>query len=225
LTEESQVFDIRDHYRELSGLLLLVALGLAVWLGRGFFTPPEVSPETSAFSLERTEADKAYTGEDWASAEDHYRALTERDPFNGYAWYSLGDCLWQQARQLFSERDRTVRAIVQDPDRLEELRTLTQKLGEEAVACFSRAADTGRIRILARQRIAEVYTALGERGLAVEVLVQCYEDGMTTRSLRNIAAFAPLRGDPGFEELMRRDSRGPNRGGNPPSATGDEKDR
>ncbi|MFN6111379.1 MAG: tetratricopeptide repeat protein, partial [Planctomycetota bacterium] len=163
------MFDWRNHYRELIGVALLIGLGIVGWFARGLFTGPEVSAQAAAFSSERTEADKAYTRQDWNGAEEHYRAMTERDPYNGYAWYSLGDSIWRQGRRLLNDRDRTSRAIVPDPARIDELNGEIRKLGEKAIACFSRAQDTGRFRILAGQMIAEIYTAIGEKRLAVEM--------------------------------------------------------
>jgi tetratricopeptide (TPR) repeat protein len=210
------MFDWRNHYREFIGVALLIGLGIVGWFARGLFTGPEVSAQAAAFSSERTEADKAYIRQDWSGAEEHYRAMTERDPYNGYAWYSLGDSIWRQGRRLLNDRDRTSRAIVPDPARIDELNGEIRKLGEKAIACFSRAQDTGRFRILAGQRIAEIYTAIGEKRLAVEMLTKCFDDGMMIRGLRNIAEFVPLRGDPEFEELASRDPRPPIRGAGPP---------
>ncbi len=210
------MLELRNHYRELLGILLLLGLGVAGYFARGLFSGPELSPQAAAFSSEREQADEAYIQQDWSGAEEHYRAMTERDPYNGYAWYSLGDSIWRQARRLLNDRDRTSRAIVPDPARIEELNAEIRTLGEEAVASFARAQDTGRFRILAGQRIAEIYAALGEKRLAVQMLVKCFDDGMMVRGLRNIAELIPLRGDPEFEELASRDPRPPQRGSGPP---------
>lgn len=216
------MFEIHPYYRQLIGVLLLVGLGVAGWFARGLFLAPEISAQASAFSVERTEADRAYSGQDWKSAAEHFRAVTEQDPFNGFAWYSLGDSIWRQGRRLLNERDRMNRAIVPDPGRLAELNAEIRQFGEEAVASFLRARDTGRFRILAGQRIAEVYAALGEKRLAVEMLIKCYEDGMMVRGLRNVAEFVPLRGDPEFEALANRDLRAltPSGGPRPVPAAG-----
>ena len=107
--------------------------------------------------------------------------MTERDPHNGYAWYSLGDSIWRQARRQLSERGRLARALVPDSKRMDELNTQIKELGDKAVECFLHAQDTGRFRIIAGQRIAEIYSIQGEKKKAVEMLVKCYDDGMTLR--------------------------------------------
>lgn len=198
---------LQNYYRPIIALVLLVGLGVFAYQARELFTGPQVSPQAQAFSPSREKADQSYMRQDWSGAEQHYRAMTERDPFNGYAWYSLGDSIWRQARRLLSERDRATRSLVPDSARMEELNRQIKELGDKAIDCFFHAQDTGRFRILAGQRIAEIYSIQGEKRKAIEMLVKCYDDGMNLRGLKSIAEFVPLHNDPEFEELAKRDPR------------------
>jgi len=201
------MIQLQNYYRQIIALILLVGLGLLAYQARELFTGPQTSPQAQAFSSSREKADESYMRQDWTRAEEHYRAMTERDPYNGYAWYSLGDSIWRQARRLLSERDRATRALVPDATRMEELNTQIKELGDKAVDCFYHAQDTGRFRILAGQRIAEIYSIQGEKKKAIEMLVKCYDEGMTLRGLKSIAEFVPLHNDPEFEDLAKRDPR------------------
>lgn len=198
---------LRDYYRQIIALILLAGLGLFAYQYRELFTKSDVSPQAQAFSSDREKADQAYLRQDWSRAQQNYRLMTERDPFNGYAWYSLGESIWQQARRLLNERDRALRSLVADASRMEELNSELKQLGEEAVDSFMHARDTGRFRILAGRRMAEIYSVLGDKQLALKMLVDCYDDGMTLRGLKTVAEFLPLHGEPEFEDLAKRDPR------------------
>ena len=201
------MIQLQNYYRQIIALILLVGLGLLAYQARELFTGPQTSLQAQAFSPDREKADESFLRQDWGRAERNYRAMTERDPHNGYAWYSLGDSFWRQARRQLSERERLARALVPDSKRMDELNTQIKELGDKAVECFLHAQDTGRFRIIAGQRIAEIYSIQGEKKKAIEMLVKCYDDGMTLRGLKTIAEFVPLHNDPAFEELAKRDPR------------------
>jgi tetratricopeptide (TPR) repeat protein len=201
------MIQLQNYYRQIIAVVLLVGLGLLAYQARELFTGPQTPPQAQPFSPVREKADESYMRQDWSRAEQNYRSMTERDPYNGYAWYSLGDSIWRQARRQLSERDRLARALVPDSARMDELNIQIKELGDKAVECFLHAQDTGRFRIIAGQRIAEIYSVQGEKRKAIEMLDKCYDDGMTLRGLKTIAEFVPLHNDPEFEELAKREPR------------------
>ncbi|MFO0455460.1 MAG: hypothetical protein ACK5Z0_05575, partial [Planctomycetota bacterium] len=89
----------------------------------------------------------------------------------------------------------------------EELKTQLNELVAKAVECYLHPTDTVLFRNISGQRISEIYSVQGEKRKAIEMLVKCYDDGMTLRGLKTIAEFVPLHNDPEFEELAKRDPR------------------
>lgn len=198
--------------------LVLLAIGgalIGVYLLREKLLVNSVPESQSPFSAAREQGDEAFLKQDWPTAVSNYRQLTEQDPFNGYAWFSLAEATWNNVRRLINERDRMTRATVPDPKRLEELSAEILARGHEAIGYLDRARETGRFRNLAGAKMAAIHTALGEKDEAIRLLTRCYEDGMVLQGMWMMRDFVALRTEPAFEELANRDRRAYNRDAGP----------
>lgn len=77
-----------------------VSILLSVCLCSSFFVPATTQPagatqiatKQDANAL-KSEADKAYTAQDWSRAAALYGELTKAEPQSGFAWFRLGNAL------------------------------------------------------------------------------------------------------------------------------------
>jgi len=113
-------------------------------------------------------ADKAYTAQDWGSAEAQYSALTDRQPENARFWYRLGVCA--RANKHY---DKGLEAM-------QKAKTL--------------GAGKGLPAPLADYEIATTYAGMGNTALAFEFLKSSADGGfMQPARLENDAEWNALR--------------------------------
>ena len=187
-------------------LILTVIVGPAVgfYFLRPGFDAPANNSNTSAFSDERQTADRAARSQDWLTAAENFKVLTERDPFNSYAWYSLGDCKWMQSNSIQSELKRERSALEPNQARIDELHRQLREIGMSAIEDFEKAMESGRYRLIAGQYIAAVHVALDENDKALEMLEKCLDDGLPWRGIYHAPQLSGLRDDPRFVKLAER---------------------
>ena len=187
-------------------LILTVIVGSVVgfyFLRQGFDAPANNS-NTSAFSSERQTADRAARSQDWLTAAENFKVLTERDPYNSYAWYSLGDCKWMQSNPIQSESRRERMASEPNQAQIDELQRQLREIGLAAIEDFKKAMESGRHRLMAGQYIAAIHVALDEIDEACEMLGKCLDDGLSIREIWRAPQFAAIRNDPRFRQLAER---------------------
>ena len=83
--------------RDVGMLLVLAGLFYVGSLLAGSMDGDIKEPEPTSFSPARTNADRLVQANNWETASRAFRLMTERDPYDGYAWYRLGVCyrvLW-----------------------------------------------------------------------------------------------------------------------------------
>ena len=187
-------------------LILAVIVGLVVGLNflRQRFAATVDDSSASAFSTERQIADRAARDQDWFTAAANFKILTERDPFNGYAWYSLGDCKWMQSNPIQAELKRERSVPEPNQARIDELHRQLREIGMSAIEHFEKAMESGRYRLMAGQYIAAVHVALNENDNALEMLEKCLDDGLPWRGIYHAPQLSGLRDDPRFVKLSEK---------------------
>lgn len=198
-------------------LILTVIVGSVVGFNylRQYFAEPRDNSNTSAFSNERQTADRAARDQDWFTATENFKVLTERDPYNSYAWYSLGDCKWMQSNPIRAELKQERMAAEPNMVRIAELQLQLREIGLAAIANFKKAMESGRYRLMAGQYVAAIHVALGENDEALEMLEKCLDDGLSWRGIYNAPQLSELRADPRFLQLAERNRQSFLRGPNP----------
>lgn len=182
-------------------LLFVVGGGLIGFLlFRDNLARAEAEKQKAAFSPERQLADRALRRQDWATAVENFRLLTEKDPYNGYAWFSLGEAVWNQGIPIRSELIRVSRSTVPDPNRFAELNGQLADVGREAITYFEKARETARYRLTAGKKIAAIYVSIGERQKAVDILVGCVEDGLPRRDISRDPELVEVRSTQEFKD-------------------------
>lgn len=136
---------------------------------------PTENPRLGPRDRLRAEADRIGRNGDWPAAAERYRALTESDPADGYAWYRLGYALHAAGKY------------------------------EEAIPAHEKAAGFERYRTRGLYNLACALALTGDKAAAIEALERAAEAGFTNvTALRGDQDLASLQGEPGFEALVAR---------------------
>ena len=120
----------------------------------------------------KTDADKAYTVQEWKKAAALYGELTKAEPQSGFAWFRLGNAL---------------RHDQQYP---------------EALVALEKAKTLGFQPVITQAVIAGVYSASGETEKALAIIEQIAAQSAIPNLFEQDAAFAKLRGNPRYEAAV-----------------------
>jgi tetratricopeptide (TPR) repeat protein len=120
----------------------------------------------------KSEADKAYTTQDWKSAAELYGQLTKTEPQSGFAWFRLGNAL---------------RRSQQYP---------------EALAALEKAKALGFQPPVTQGMIAGVYSASGETDKALTIIEQVAQSAVLPNLFEQDAAFEKLRSNPRYQAAI-----------------------
>ncbi|MEM7454597.1 MAG: hypothetical protein AAF456_09635 [Planctomycetota bacterium] len=197
--------NIRKLIRDL--LILVVFCGAFYGLTRGIDLmgdQPAVQAEVTEYSAARIAADDAVSRGRWEDAIVELDKLIVDDPFNGHAWYTLGE---QHAALVYHYR-RNYRTAVnrgRSQDRLDMYLELIEEHTGPAIAAFERAMDFARFRNLSRVNLAHLYNVEDRDDEAIAMLRAAMEEGFSVNGglRRN---FFSLRSHPEFEELREIES-------------------
>ena len=147
---------IKKIVRDL--LILVVFCGLFYGLTKGIDfvgENPVAQTEVSEFSPARIAADDAVSRGRWEDAIVELEKLIEDDPYNGHAWYTLGE---QHASLVYHYRRNHRKAMNsgRSQERLDMYVELIEKHTAPAIEAFERAMDFARFRNLSRINLARV---------------------------------------------------------------------
>ncbi len=159
--------------------------------------------DDSDFSDERKRADVSMKKQDWEAASVDYLALTEKDPYNGHAWYRSGSSFNFQREHLFL-RMRAVRADARDQQEgsgaedmapetielLEELQAELDDLSEKAKDAFKKSKEFARYRADSLLKLAAIESYQGNNAQSLGYLEEFVENGSyTQRGLAHYRVF------------------------------------
>ena len=148
---------------------LVLMLGIAL---HGATSAQDTGATRDANSV-KTDADKAYTAQNWKNAAALYSELTKMDPKSGFAWFRLGNAL---------------RRSQQYP---------------EALAALEKAKALGFQPPVTQAMIAGVYSASGETEKALGIIDQiAAQNAVLPNLFEQDAAFEKLRGNSRYQAAI-----------------------
>ncbi len=166
----------------------------------------ELDPHS--LSLNMNAADPLFFGRQFERAAAHLLALLEQEPRFVPALFNLGRVYVEQGR--YDEAIAAFEQAIQFSGNREGRLALAQAYAlagrtEEARDILMEAREMAGTRYLPSPLIARVYLGLGERDKAFEWL----REGIEERSfwmvfLKMDPAYDPIRGDPRFQDLLKR---------------------
>lgn len=140
--------------------------------------------DDSDFSSTRRKANELLTRKDWGAAEEAFRLLTEKDPYNGYAWECYSTCIWEIRRgkiydfNMLDRTDLTDPAAVQQAD---ELSSEIEALNERNKSVLLQLKRFARYRFTALLRLANLECDRGDHQEALDYLEEFVGRGYQTR--------------------------------------------
>ncbi|HMP80236.1 MAG TPA: hypothetical protein PKD54_12345 [Pirellulaceae bacterium] len=157
-------------------------------------------------SRTRQLADLAFRRENWNQAHEHYVELTKQDPYNGYAWYMAGICLWNQSYLLQDALAGELKSEVADQAKVDSLRAQLFDIGQRALDSLEYSLNWSRYRNPSRVAMAAINTTLDRHDQAIDILSSAIQDGYFRRAGLQAPEFDPLRNDPRFQEILHQES-------------------
>ncbi len=158
--------------------------------------------EATEYSPARLSVDEALSEERWADAVGPLGEMLEADPFDGTAWYRLGNCHYNLWR-IYSYSWKALKDRGEDAERIEDFKQLANDHLYLAIDPLERAVDFASKRNAARIRLAGVLANVGRKDEACR-LIKARLDArfIRPRGLKQNADFLPLVGMPEFERLV-----------------------
>jgi hypothetical protein len=152
-------------------VLMLVACvaSFEVYVPAAATTQGAATPDVNTL---KTDADKAYTAQDWVKAAALYGELTKTEPQSGFAWFRLGNAL---------------RRNQQYP---------------EALTALEKAKTLGFQPPITQAMIAGVYSASGETKEALAIIEQLATQIAIFNLFEQDAAFEKLRSNPRYQAAI-----------------------
>ena len=176
-------------YRILrDGTIVLLLCGVFFYSAKTL-TPAE-SFEEQAFSSDRTLADHYLTERKWSLADTHFEKLTDKDPFNGYAWFNRALCnFWIRAELLEEINQKTASGETSETD-LAALQEKLQTLEEKLIYLFEQSSEFLRHRRRSLVNLAVLHADREEWEKSLDCLeLYVSERNLLSRTLQNFNAF------------------------------------
>jgi tetratricopeptide (TPR) repeat protein len=144
--------------------------------------------------------------------EAQARKTLEMDPRFYVAHYYLGEAFQFKGHltEAIAEYQKSAE-LNNDPFSLAMLGQAYARKGQmdEARKVLARLSEEAKSRYVSPYALAVVLTALGDKAHAIDELEHCYDDtGFYISLIKVDPLFDPLRGDPRFEALVRKITRG-----------------
>ncbi len=179
-------------------LILILVCGVFYLTARAVTTLSNT--DEKPFSEDRMLADQ-YLGErNWPQAAVHFSKLTDRDPYNGYAWFSQASCYVWIRNELLDE----VRQLKENGGTEAEIQALTDKLTEtedKLLGLLDQSMDFLRYRKRAMINKSVVLVARKQWDPAMDLLQAYLEGGdFVNRTLESMSGFGR-----GGREMSGRD--------------------
>src|SRR4051812_20302862 len=133
--------------------------------------PPLFAQDTTAL---QAQADELSNHSKWPEAAEKYSAVVKADPSNGYAWYSLGECLLQM------------------------------KKFDEAAEAENEAIQNNFRPLLSQVSLARIAAAKGDREKALQILAKLASDRRAAGVrpvLVSSSELDSLKSDPKYKEI------------------------
>ncbi len=140
-------------------------------------TPDDVTD----FSVAREQADSFAKDQDWNSAADKYRKLTEQDPYNGYAWERYASCYYSLRFGAVKDLEELEQAGEKDSAKLDDARSRITKYGDKSYEILIKLREFARFRGFALLRMAVISTYREDYELALELLQGFVDGGNNTQ--------------------------------------------
>jgi serine/threonine protein kinase/TolB-like protein/tetratricopeptide (TPR) repeat protein len=154
-------------------------------------------------------AEVYYFQGDFDRAIEQYRKAVDLDPNSGFAHWALANALTQRGMyaQAIEEYKKSIPLSGDSPDEPAMLACAYAMSGnkKEARKILAELNERSRRQYIAPTSIAFVHIALGEKDEAFAILDRALVEHDTLLTLLNVEPFfGPLRGDPRFQNLLRR---------------------
>ena len=154
----------------------------------------------SDFSDARKRADISMKKQDWETASADFLSLTEKDPYNGHAWYKFASSLDNQRNQVFQALQEVVveiseaqesNASTEEFEQLaDQLRADHKRISVEAKKAFKRAKEFARYRGNSLLHLAAIESYEGNNVESLDYLSQFVGNGnYTHKGLQSYGVF------------------------------------
>ncbi len=154
----------------------------------------------SDFSDARKRADISIRNQDWEAASADFQSLTEKDPYNGHAWYKFASSLDNQRNQVYQSLEEAIvkideaqksNASTEESEQLaDKLRADHERLSVETKQAFQRAKEFARYRGNSLLHLAAIESHKGNNVESLDYLSQFVGNGnYTARGLANYTVF------------------------------------
>lgn len=156
-------------------------------------------------SFDRRKADQFWSKRKWNEAAVYYKNLTESDPYNGNAWFFLGECYGKERYELVRKIYRAERQG-SDKELVDEYMKHAEAIGVDAIAYYKKAAGFPRFANRARYSIACISAFHGDTEEAMEYLQEAVDNSYhcdVRGGFANAYELRTLRGVDGFEDLCQ----------------------
>ena len=158
------------------------------------------APSNSDFSDTRKRADASMRSRDWTSASADFMALTEKDPYNGHAWYRGASGFNAQRNDLLQmirdARDEPATPGAPRPSTeesealLDELKADLDRLSEQAKRAYKKAKEFARYRADSLLNLAAIESYEGDYTESLDFLEEFVGHGnYTARGLERYRVF------------------------------------
>ena len=133
-------------------------------------------PADKSFSRERLAAENSHTRGDWLKSAEHFQAIIDQDPYNGYASFQLVTCyLWLRFNTQ-EEIDKLTESDA-DPAKLESLRQRFIEFEDLALSALEKSREFLRHRRSSLYHLSAIHSDREEFDVALKYLEQFVDGG------------------------------------------------
>ncbi len=157
--------------RVLRDLTVVVLLGATFYISAIVVGQIDeiLPPANKSFSRERLAAENSHARGDWLKSAEHFQAIIDQDPCNGYASFQLVTCyLW--LRFNTQEEIDKLTGSEADPAKLESLRTRFIEFEDLALSALVKSSEFLRHRRSSLYHLAAIHSDRKEFDVALKYL-------------------------------------------------------
>ena len=144
--------------------------------------------DNSDFSAARKRADMLVRNQDWTSAAEEFKKLTEQDPYNGRAWFMYASSFYNQRNDALQEIFQLKQSPNPDGARIARLEKDAERYEARAEELYHKSQEFARYRNSSLVRLSVFKCSQGSFDKALE-----YLDGFVDNGGYTQAGLAPPR--------------------------------